>query len=101
MVDYTNLLMGNNPSMTDLSNLLGISPTVLIVLFAIVFIWEMTWKGIGMWKASQKNQVAWFIAMLVLYTVGILPILYIYVFSKMNFNKAKRIDHKNKKGRRR
>jgi hypothetical protein len=50
---------------------------------AAVIIWTLPWKGVALWKAANKKQTWWFAAMLVLNTVGILEILYIFVFSKM------------------
>ncbi len=62
--------------------------TVLIVLLAI---WDFTWKLIGTWKAARKGSVPWFIAMSIFATAGILPILYIYVFSeRKNSNRRTR-----------
>jgi uncharacterized membrane protein YiaA len=51
----------------------------LIVSFivAILAVWEIVWKGIGLWKSAKNNQRGWFIAMLLLNTAGILPIVYI------------------------
>ena len=51
-------------------------------LFVIIVIWGTIWKGIGLWKAAKETQKYWFIAILILNTVGILPILYIFVFKK-------------------
>ncbi|MBI2474850.1 hypothetical protein HYV69_00265 [Candidatus Uhrbacteria bacterium] len=45
-------------------------------------IWEAVWKGIALWKSGRNNQLKWFIAILVLNTVGILPIVYIKFFQK-------------------
>ena len=45
-------------------------------------IWEAVWKLMAMWKAANKGSVAWFIALAIFNTVGILPILYIYFFSE-------------------
>lgn len=66
-------------------NFLNIPSTGLGVgtFFLILFIlWEIVWKGIGLWQAARDNQTGWFVAILILNTFGILPILYIYVFSK-------------------
>lgn len=49
---------------------------------ALAVIWTLVWKGMGMWKASQNRSKVWFIVLLVVNTLGILDILYIYVFSK-------------------
>ena len=51
-------------------------------LFVILLIWETVWKGIALWKSAKETQKYWFIAILILNTVGILPILYIFVFKK-------------------
>ena len=57
-------------------------PTALIALIAVVFIWELIWKGIGLWKAGRNNQPVWFVFILILNTVGILPIIYLLFFQK-------------------
>jgi H+/Cl- antiporter ClcA len=57
----------------------GIGIGLVVFLIAI---WEIAWKGFGLWHAAQQKETAWFIAILIFNTLGILPILYIYVFSK-------------------
>ena len=51
---------------------------VLFVLFA----WSIVWKGLALWKAAHKGSKPWFVVLLIVNTVGILDILYLYVFSK-------------------
>lgn len=51
-------------------------------LIIVIGVWEMIWKFMAMWRASKNNSVAWFIVLGILNTIGILPILYIYVFGK-------------------
>jgi hypothetical protein len=53
-----------------------------MTLISILVIWELIWKGIALWKAAKENQKGWFIAILLLNTVGILPILYIFLLKK-------------------
>lgn len=48
--------------------------TTLIVIIAV---WDLVWKAIALWRASQRKEVIWFVILLVLNTAGILPILYI------------------------
>lgn len=52
----------------------------VIGLLVVLIIWETVWKGIALWKASRNHQLRWFIAMLILNTVGILEIVYILFF---------------------
>lgn len=62
----------------NLENILSNQYAVLAL-----FIWEITWKGIGCWKAARKNDKFWYIALLVINSLGILPMLYIFIFSKL------------------
>jgi len=56
----------------------------------VLAIWTLPWKGVALWKAVKLNHQAWFIALLILNTLAILEILYIFVFSKMMKPKAER-----------
>ncbi|OGY09393.1 MAG: hypothetical protein A2700_01795 [Candidatus Blackburnbacteria bacterium RIFCSPHIGHO2_01_FULL_44_64] len=53
--------------------------TFLLVLLAT---WELVWKGMALWKASKNNQKNWFVALLLINSIGILPILYLKLFQK-------------------
>jgi uncharacterized membrane protein len=65
-------------------NLMGASnmSREFTVLFFILTIWSLIWKGIALWKAAQNNSKYWYVAMLVINTVGLLEIVYIFFFSK-------------------
>jgi hypothetical protein len=52
-----------------------------ILLLAIL--WTATWKGFALWKSAQRKEKWWFVALFVLNTLGLLEILYIFVFSEM------------------
>ena len=52
-------------------------------LSLLVTLWALAWKGIALWKSARHNQKWWFIALLVINTLGLLEILYIFVFSKL------------------
>lgn len=52
------------------------------ILLATFIIWESIWKGLGIWYAIKDNKVCWFLAIFILNTVGILPIIYLVFFSK-------------------
>lgn len=83
MVDTTALASGLS-TYQDLANLLGVSLGAAIVIFAVISIWALVWKGIALWKSSKKNHLIWFIILLIVNTLGILEILYIFIFSKMS-----------------
>ena len=48
----------------------------------LLVIWAAIWKFIALWKSARNNQRGWFIAMAILNTAGILPIVYIVWFQK-------------------
>lgn len=52
-------------------------------LVALLALWTLPWKGYALWIAARKEQKWWFVALLVINTLAILEILYIFVFSKM------------------
>lgn len=54
------------------------SPVILLV----IYIWSLAWKGVALWKAASLKQRNWFIALLVLNTIGILEIVYLFKFAK-------------------
>ncbi len=48
----------------------------------LIILWTLPWKGVALWKAAKQSQKWWFIPLLVLNTLAILEILYIFIFSK-------------------
>ncbi len=56
--------------------------TSILIWIIPLIVWEVIWKGIALWKSGRNNQLTWFIVILVLNTVGILPIIYLKFFQK-------------------
>ena len=52
------------------------------LVFVLIIAWSIVWKGLALWKAARLGSKGWFIALLIINTLGILEILYLYVFSK-------------------
>ena len=79
-----------------LGEYLGVTAGAALVLILVLSIWTLIWKGLALWKASKKNSIPWFVIILVVNTIGILEILYLFVFSKMSF-KGKKLKFNKKK----
>jgi len=47
----------------------------------LILLWTLPWKGVALWKAARSEHKWWFIALLVLNTMAILEIIYIFFFS--------------------
>lgn len=45
--------------------------------FVALAVWELIWKGFALWQAAQKREKGWFVVLLVVNSVGILPIAYL------------------------
>jgi len=57
-------------------------PSAAIYFFIAIVVWTIPWKGVALWRAAKNGQKIWFISLLVLNTIGILEIIYIFIFSK-------------------
>ena len=44
-----------------------------------LLIWSIFWKGLALWRSARMNHKGWFIALLIINTVGIFEIVYIIV----------------------
>lgn len=52
------------------------------IVFFVILIWSLFWRGLALWKAAQEKQKNWFIVLLVINTIGILDIAYLFFFAK-------------------
>jgi hypothetical protein len=64
-----------------MQDLLKQAPVFIWVLF-ILMVWSFVWKGLALWQAARNGHKGWFVALLLINTLGILEILYIYIFGK-------------------
>jgi len=65
-----------------LESLLAGSSSTNSLFIWLVLLWTLPWKGLALWKSAKNNHKWWFIALLVLNTMAILEIIYIFFFSK-------------------
>jgi len=77
-----------NDAISALAVQTGISLAVISLIISALSMWSLAWKGIALWKSARKNSIPWFVILLVVNTMGILEILYIFVFSKMGEKKS-------------
>ena len=62
---------------------------VFFIIFILLVIWTTVWKGLALWKSARLSNKWWFIALLIINTVGILEILYLFIFSKKDKEEKK------------
>jgi hypothetical protein len=60
-------------------------------------VWAVFWKGSALWKAAGKKQVIWFIVLLLINTLGLLEIAYIFYLSRWDLGSGKLLTFWEKK----
>ncbi len=53
-----------------------------LIIFLVLLLWVLPWKGYALWLAARNNHKGWFIALLVLNTLAILEIVYIFAIGR-------------------
>lgn len=59
---------------------LFLQQNILVIL--LLALWVIPWKGYALWLAAKNDSKWWFIILLVLNTLAILDIIYIFVINK-------------------
>lgn len=45
--------------------------------------WVFFWKGLALWHAAKNGERGWFLALLIVNTIGILEIIYLFGVRKL------------------
>lgn len=48
----------------------------------LLILWTLPWKGYALWLAARNSHPRWFIALLLLNTIAILEIIYIFAIGR-------------------
>lgn len=51
-------------------------------IFLPLIVWAMFWKGWALWRAARLSQAGWYVALLIINTVGIFEIIYLIATNK-------------------
>lgn len=51
-------------------------------LLILIMLWVLPWKGYALWTSARNAHKKWFIVLLVVNTLAILDIIYIFFVSK-------------------
>ncbi|MBI2108955.1 MAG: hypothetical protein HYT93_02105 [Parcubacteria group bacterium] len=67
-------------------------------VLVVAMLWVLPWKGYALWSAAQLRHKWWFIILLVVNTLAILDIIYIFAIAKKGsalFGKKDRVSSQN------
>ncbi len=65
-------------------------PIEFLVLLMLVLLWALIWKALALWYAARDGRPWWFAALLVINTLGLLEILYIFLVRKNAWCRCKK-----------
>jgi len=54
--------------------------------FILLILWSLFWKGLALWHAGRRGQPWWFVILLIVNTVGILEIVYLFAVAKLKWS---------------
>lgn len=64
-------------------------------VIVLVEVWSIPWKGLALWVSARRQQKGWFIALLLINTIGILEIVYLVFIAKYKFEFMRKLLKKN------
>lgn len=54
--------------------------------FILLFVlWTLVWKGLALWHSARRGHYWWFVILLVVNTLGILEIIYLFFVAGLKF----------------
>lgn len=54
-----------------------------------LMLWTLVWKGLALWKAADKKQLPWFVIIMLVNTMGLLEIAYVFYLNKFDLDQGK------------
>ena len=57
-------------------------PINIQIFIVVAVLWTLPWKGIALWKSAKNGSKGWFITFLLIDTLGILEIIYIFYVNR-------------------
>lgn len=74
-------------SNAEFSNLLLGPFAWFIFALPLLILWSLFWKGLALWHSARRGQPWWFFILLILNTLGLLEIIYLFGVAKVKADK--------------
>lgn len=82
-------------SLAGTPDLFGLGFPFAFVLLPIL-VWMILWKGWALWLAARRDDFPWFVVLLIVNTLGLLEIFYIFVIAERKDTREKKdVAHEN------
>ncbi len=69
--------------MNNLNNIFSGELPVFSINIIILLVWSLFWKGLSLWHSAKRGQPWWFLVFLIINTVGVLEIAYLFFILKL------------------
>ncbi|MDD5710856.1 MAG: DUF5652 family protein [Candidatus Colwellbacteria bacterium] len=56
------------------------------LILPILVLWSIFWKGLALWHSGRRGNAWWFVILLVVNTMGILEIVYLFGVLKLKLS---------------
>ena len=60
----------------------SVPPALTIAILILLALWTIVIKAFALWHAARNSQTFWFVALLVVNSLGILELVYLLAFRK-------------------
>ena len=51
-----------------------------------LLLWSLFWKGCALWQAARRGSSWWFVILIIVNTIGILEIIYLFLILKLKLS---------------
>lgn len=65
-----------------------------LFLFVLIMLWVLPWKIYSLWTAAKRGDKKWFIVLILVNSLAILDIIYIFVVAKKQWSDIKAVFQK-------
>ena len=55
-------------------------------MLVLIVLWSVLWKGLALWHSGRRGQSWWFVILLVINTLGILEIIYLFAVARLKWS---------------
>ncbi len=63
-------------------------------VFLLILLWTIFWKGLALWHSARRTDKIWFIVLLILNTMGIAEIIYLFAIAKIKPQELVKVNKK-------
>jgi hypothetical protein len=56
------------------------------ILLVVLVLWSILWKSLALWHSARQGRPYWFVAFIILNTIGVLELVFLFGILRLKFN---------------